>query len=370
VFARRIEKIDASGIRKVFDLAQKMTDPVNFSIGQPDFDVPEPIKEAAVAAIRKGKNKYTVTQGTQALREKIRAQLRAERNWEPEEVMITSGVSGALVLALLTLVDEGDEVLIPDPYFVMYKHLVNLAGGTPVFIDTYPDFNVTAAQIEAHVTDRTRLLLLNSPANPTGAIYGDETLKAIAEVARRHNVYIISDEIYERFAYDFPVPSIVKHMGEAMLLGGFSKTYAMTGWRLGFAAGPKEIIEQMTKLQQYTFVCAPSMAQEAGLAALDYDVGEYVDQFRRKRDLIYGGLQQAGYEVTKPHGAFYIFPKTPWGTDEQFVTSAIGNNVLVIPGSVFSEKHTHFRISYATTESQIKWGIELLAALKDGPAST
>jgi len=366
-FASRMAKIDSSGIRKVFDLAARLKDPINLSIGQPHFDVPEPIKDAAMAAIRAGKNRYTLTQGTAELRAQILAMLKSSRSWTPGEIIVTAGVSGGIMLAIMTLVDPGDEVIIPDPYFVMYKHLVNLCGGTPVFIDTYPDFKVRADKLRAAITDKTKLVVLNSPNNPTGAVYTRKDLEAIAPVLAERNTLAFSDEIYDAFTYDEKFASLVDvYPQNTLLFGGFSKAWAMTGWRLGYAAGPADIVREMIKLQQFSFVNAPSMVQEAGLAALDYDTRPWCDEYRRKRDLIYNGLKDY-YEVEKPGGAFYIFPKVPWGDDESFVKAAIDESLLVIPGSVFSEKHTHFRISYAASDETLHRGIEVLQKLAKNP---
>ena len=371
MIARRMAKLDASGIRKVFDLAAAMTDPINLSIGQPDFDVPEPVRDAAVHAIREGKNRYTVTQGIPDLHQALRNVLMERKGFDPEALLVTSGVSGALLLAFLVLIDDGDEVLIPDPYFVMYKHLVNLCGGTPVFVDTYPDFQLTAERMASAITPKTRMILLNTPANPTGAVVSDKELPRIVELARAHDLTVISDEIYDAFSYDGPVKSIGALYSKTLVMGGFSKSHAMTGWRLGYSTGPEDVIQEMTKLQQFSFVCAPSFAQISGVVALDVDPSPYVEAYRRKRDLIYSGLKDAGYDVTQPRGAFYIFPKAPWGTDHEFVAEAIRNNLLVIPGSVFSEKATHFRISYAATEDTIERGVDVLRQLiRQGPANT
>ena len=359
VIADRMGKLDSSGIRKVFDLAQNMKSPVNLSIGQPDFDVPDPVKQAAVGAIHDGLNKYTPTQGIEEFRQALRQTLRASRGVDPDSVLITSGVSGGLMLALLVIVNPGDEVLIPDPYFVMYKHLVNLASGAPVFIDTYPDFKLTRERIEPHLTERTKLLLLNAPGNPTGTVPSVEQLKAIADMARERDLLVISDEIYRHFSYDGPCPSIATYYDNTLILDGFSKSHAMTGWRLGYAAGPAEIVAEMTKLQQFSFVCAPSFAQIAGIKALDVDTTGYVGKYHKKRDMLCEGLK-GKYELVKPEGAFYLFPKVPWGTDHEFVAKAIENNLLIIPGSVFSEKNTHFRIVYAAADETIERGIEIL----------
>jgi len=362
VISKRMAQIDSSGIRKVFDLAAKLESPIDFSIGQPDFDVPEEAKEAAIAAIREGYNRYTVTQGIPELRQKIKAHVESRYGWAPEEVLVTSGVSGGIMLAILALVDPGDEVLIPDPYFVMYKHLTRLAGGIPKFIDTYPDFSLKAEKIERAVTDRTKLLIINNPCNPTGAVYREDELQAVAQVARQHKLLVMSDEIYCDFCYDEGFHSAVKYFPHVLLLGGFSKSYAFTGWRLGYACGPSSIISQMTKLQQFSFVCAPAPVQQAGLVALDLDVSAHIAKYKRKRDLIYQGLKDK-FEVSEPKGAFYIFPKVPRGTDEEFVKKAIESNVLVIPGSIFSEKNTHFRISFATSDDDIVHGAEVLSSL-------
>jgi len=361
-------KLDASGIRKVFDLAASMKNPINLSIGQPDFDVPEGVKEAAIEAIRQGRNRYTVTQGIAEMHSALRAKLKREKGIDAEGLLVTSGVSGALLLAFLVLINEGDEVLIPDPYFVMYKHLVNLCGGVPVFVDTYPDFGVTAERLRPHVTDRTKMILLNAPGNPTGTLIAEGELAKIAALARERDVILLSDEIYDCFVYEGRPVSVGALYPKTIVMGGFSKSHAMTGWRLGYAAGTAEIIQEMTKLQQFSFVCAPSFAQYAGLTALDVDTSAYRDAYRRKRDRIYSGLREAGYEVEEPGGAFYIFPKAPWGTDMEFVAQAIRNELLIIPGSVFSERNSHFRISYAASDETIEKGLEILRRLiNEGP---
>ena len=362
--------VDASGIRKVFDLAAKMKDPINLSIGLPDFDVPEVVKAAAVDAIQKGQNRYTPTQGIEPLRSRLRADLSNEMGRDIGEVLITSGVSGGLLLAMLAVIDPGDEVIFLDPYFVMYKHLLTMAGGKSVIVDSYPDFRFPAEKVERAITPRTKMLILNSPSNPTGVVMSEAEVKAAVDIARKHDLLILSDEIYEPFLYDSVLspqssvlPSPAKLYDKTIILRGFSKSHAMTGWRLGYAAGPAEIIAQMTKLQQYTFVCAPSPLQHAALKALDVSMTDAVAAYRKKRDLVYDGLR-GKFELVKPAGAFYIFPKAPAGqTASEFVAKAIENNVLIIPGNVFSERDTHFRISYATTDEKLKQGCEILSKL-------
>ncbi len=363
--ADRTSLIDASGIRKVFALAGELKNPVNFSIGQPDFDVPEPLKQEAIQAIEAGMNRYSQTAGEKDLLDKISAQVTAEFGWQNPAVIVASGVSGGLLLAFMALVNPGDEVIIPDPYFVMYKHLVNLMGGKCVFVSCYPDFRLPVDKIAAAITPRTKMIILNSPCNPTGIIYSPEEIQALAKVAAEKDVLVLTDEIYERFSYDAPSTSIGKYCEKVLVMRGFSKSHAMTGWRLAYVAAPaslRPVIEEMTKIQQYTFVCAPTPFQRAAIAAMSYNVDDLVKGYVRKRDLLYNGLKDK-FELAKPQGAFYAFPKAPDGSASEFVKRAIQNNVLVIPGNVFSERDTHFRISFATTDEDIQRGVEILCRL-------
>ena len=364
IISDRAGLIDASGIRKVFALAAKMKDPVNFSIGQPDFDVPDPIKAAAVDAISGGCNSYSQTAGDAELLEKLTAKVAAEMGIDDPSVLVTSGVSGALLLLFMAIINSGDEVIMADPYFVIYKHVIRMMGGKCVFVDSYPHFKLPVEGVEAAITDRTKLIILNSPANPTGGVYSEDEVKQIAEVARKHDILVMSDEIYDTFCYDGKCVSIAEHYEKTLLFKGFSKSYGMTGWRMAYAAGGDavaDILEQMTKIQQYTFVCAPAPFQKAAITALDVDMSDYVDEYRRKRDMIYDGLS-GKFEINKPGGAFYAFVKAPeWAKNAtEFVKKAIANNLLIIPGNVFSERDSHFRISYATTDDKIKQGIEIL----------
>ncbi|GIW82082.1 MAG: aminotransferase [Gemmatales bacterium] len=360
--AERMRHIDSSGIRKVFELARSLKDPVNLSIGQPHFDVPEPIKQAAHAAIDRGDNAYTVTQGIAELREKIQASVDARYGHKDRQVFITSGTSGGLVLALCCTVNPGDEVVVFDPFFVMYPHLVTLAGGKTVYVDTYPDFTIDLDKVKAVLTPKTKAILVNSPANPTGAVIPRDQLRELALLAHERNIVLMSDEVYRVFCYDEPFSSPAEFNEETLVFDGFSKAYGMTGWRLGFAHGPKRLIDEMVKLQQFSFVCAPSIVQHAGVAAWDYDTSRIVSDYRRKRDLLYDGLKDR-FDIVKPKGAFYMFPRAPWGTATEFVAEAIRNNLLIIPGRTFSRTDTHFRISYAAEDKTIERGIEILNRL-------
>jgi aspartate aminotransferase/aminotransferase len=365
MIAERMSRIDASGIRKVFDLAAKMENPVNLSIGQPEFDVPGPVKEAAKQAIDDGFNKYTLTQGISELRQTVRESLIADgrlAGHEAYDIMISSGTSGGLFLGLFALLNPGDEVLVADPYFVMYKHFVNLLDGVPVFVDTYPDFTLTAERVERYMTPKTKILIVNSPANPTGKVFADSTMKELAALCNEHGIFVLSDEIYSNFSYDRPHSTIFPHIENGLLLDGFSKSHGMTGWRVGYAVGPQNLIHHMNKLQQYTFVCSPSIAQKAAVIALQHDMSDVVELYKQKRDIIYSGLKDT-FELTQPGGAFYAFPKAPGGSGTAFVEKAIANNLLVIPGTVFSETDTHFRISFAAENALLEKGIEILNTL-------
>ncbi|NOT00332.1 MAG: aminotransferase class I/II-fold pyridoxal phosphate-dependent enzyme [Phycisphaerales bacterium] len=364
--AERIQSIGSSGIRKIFDLAATMADPIDLSLGQPDFAVPQAVKQAAIDAIRNDRNNYTVTHGLPALRDRILSGLVREFDWRPA-CLVTSGVSGGLVLALMACLNPGDEVLFADPYFVSYTHLVRLFGGTPVPVPVYDRFRLNAAAFEAAVTPRTKIIVINSPANPTGVVHGADEIEGIARLAERHDLLVISDEIYQLLSYDGPAASPVSFApARTLLLRGFGKSYGMTGWRMGYAAGPEAIIAQMAKLQQFTFVCAPHMAQVGCITALDTDMSRQINDYRGKRDLIARELGD-GYEFARPSGGFFVFPRIPAGYDSatQFVEAAIRNNLLVIPGNAFSARDTHFRVSYAVPDERIKRGCEVLRQLAE-----
>ncbi len=362
--AERMRFIEASGIRKVFELARSLKDPINLSIGQPHFDVPAPVKEAACAAIDRGANSYTVTQGMAELKNRLLADVRRAYSHPDRELLVTSGTSGGLTLAVLATVNPGDEVILFDPYFVSYPQLVRLAGGVPVLIDTAPDFQIDLDRVRAALTPRTKLIMVNSPANPTGTLPSRDSLRGLAELARERGILLLSDEVYRTFCYDGPFGSPAEFNDEVLVLDGFSKSHGMTGWRLGFAHGPRRIIEEMIKLQQFTFVCAPSMVQHAGLAACECDVSAVIADYRRKRDRLCAGLRER-FDFVRPGGAFYLYPRAPWGSGTEFVAEAIRHNLLIIPGVTFSRHDTHFRISYAAEDATIDRGIEILNRLAE-----
>lgn len=360
--ADRTKTFDSSGIRRVFDLAANLADPINLSIGQPDFDVPETIQDAAVEAIRGGRNAYSPTQGIGPLRESLLQEIRSAYPTHTRDVFVCSGTSGGLVLTMLSLVNPGDEVVFLDPFFVMYPALVRLCGGVPVAVDSYPDFRLRAADIEAALTPRTKMILINSPANPTGVTAEREELRRVAKLAADRGIALVSDEIYSRFMFDEPFVSPAEFNDQTIVIDGFSKSHAMTGWRVGFVHGPEEIIRTMLKIQQYSFVCAPQPAQWGALRAMSVDLQGHIDDYRRKRDLIYEGLADR-YEMTRPGGAFYLFPRAPGDAGTAFVERAIENNLLIIPGKIFSDRDSHFRISFAASDQTLRRGIDVLRRL-------
>lgn len=363
--ATRTDHFDSSGIRKVFDLAAKLRDPINLSIGQPDFPVPNDVKAAAVEAILADRNGYSVTQGIPTLRDRLQAEVDQQYGHDDRRVLITSGTSGALVLSMLALVDPGDEVICFDPYFVMYPALVGMVGGKTVLVDTYPDFQIDVDKVAAAITPRTKLILLNSPANPTGVVATEQQVRQLADLAREKQVALLSDEIYRTFCYEGPLASPAAHNEATIVVDGLSKSHGVTGWRLGWVHGPRAIVDKMTAIQQYTFVCAPHPLQHGGVAALGVDQTREAESYRRRRDLVVGGLRDAGYQVADSGGAFYVFPEVPegGGTASEFVARAIEKELLIIPGSVFSRRNTHFRISYAASEATIDRGLTVLRQL-------
>ncbi len=375
--ADRSRAIDTSGIRRAFELGATLTNPANLSIGQPDFPVPEAIKQRAIDAIREDHNGYTLTQGVPVLREAIARHMAEDLGWVVGEngcdLMVTSGTSGALLLACMALLNPGDEIVIPDPYFVVYPALARLCGAAAVYCDVHPDMRMTAERIEACLTERTKIVLLNSPANPSGVVLEEAEVERVARLCAERGVVLLSDEIYDAFTYADAreggrCPSPARHDRNVLVVRGFGKTYGCTGWRLGWAAGPSWLIGEMRKLQQYTFVCAPSMAQIGAAAAFEVDMEPIIESYARRRDMVLEALGDLAV-IPRPGGAFYAYLEVPerLGLDcEGFFQRALEKNVIVIPGSVFSRRSTHVRISYAAPEEMLARGLEGLRAVLEG----
>jgi aminotransferase len=367
--SQRVNQLAPSGIRKFFDLLASMEGVISLGVGEPDFVTPWQISEAAIYSLEKGQTMYTSNSGMPELRGELSRYLgeRYKLDYDPDsELLITVGVSEALDLTMRAILDPGDEVILPDPHYVSYDACVALAGGTPIMVPTNEknNFELSAADVEARITNKTKAILIGYPANPTGAVMGREKLLKIAEVARRHRLLVISDEIYARLVYG------VKHTCFATLpgmkentifLGGFSKAYAMTGWRIGYAAANKEIIGAMTKIHQYTIMCAPTMAQLAAIEALksgEPSVLEMVEDYNRRRLVMVKGLKDIGLPCFEPRGAFYAFPsiKGTGMTSEEFAEKLLKEEkVAVVPGTAFGQGgEGYVRCCYATSLAEIE----------------
>ena len=364
VFSKRIQLIRSSGIRKLFDLARTMSGVISLGIGEPDFDTPQHIREAAKRALDAGYTRYTPNAGFPDLREALSAKVAQVNglDYTPQEVLVSGGgCTGALLLALLTLVDPGDEVIISDPCFVVYEAVARIVGATPVFVAVREeeDFRLIPEDVEKSLTTKTKLIILNSPSNPTGGIQYREDIEGIAEVARKHNLYIVSDEVYETMLYEgmhhHSIAAIKGMRNRTVTVNSFSKTYAMTGWRIGYAVGTREIIDQMIKLQQYTMVHAPAVSQRAALAALN-GPQDFIEQMvtifdERRRFLIPRLNEIEGFRCPTPKGAFYAFPNVEGlGKLSKDMAQILlqSGGVAVVPGSVFGEGgEGYLRLSYA-----------------------
>lgn len=371
--ADRVTSLRPSGIRKFFDIVATMDDVISLGIGEPDFVTPEPILNAGIQALRSGETHYTSNAGIFTLREEITHYLEDHygvRYQPAHEVVVTVGVSEALYLAMTAIINPGDEIIIPTPCFVSYQAEVILAGGVPVEVPSSLEdrFQPDPAAIEAAVTPRTKAVFLGFPNNPTGAVASREVLLGIAEIAGRHDLLVISDEIYDNLVYDVEHVCFASLPGmkeRTITLGGFSKNYAMTGWRVGYAAAPREILEGLVRIHQYSIMSAPTVSQIAALTALR-EGEEFAESMRQKYDqrrkLIVVGLNEIGLETFEPQGAFYAFPKVTWNgmDDEAFAEGLLAEEkVAVVPGSAFGKGGEGFvRCSYATSYEKIERALE------------
>ena len=371
--ARAVAAIPPSGIRRFFDLVTELPDVISLGVGEPDFVTPWRVRETAVYRLEHGRTTYTANRGLPALCHALAAHLHRSTGltYDPaHQILVTTGVSEALDLALRTLLDPGDEVIVPEPCYVAYVPCVHLAGGVPVPLPTRAadGFVPDAVELERLVTPRTRAILLNYPNNPTGASFDRDALQAIARVAVRHDLVVISDEVYDRLVYGgqhVPIASLPGMAERTILLNGFSKAYAMTGWRVGYAAGPRDLIEAMTKIHQYTALCANRTAQEAAIEALEHgerDVQAMVEAYDLRRRLIVDGLNAIGLPCHLPDGAFYAFPSiAPTGlSSEEFAERLLREaRVAVVPGDAFGAAGAgHVRCSYAYALDQIEAALE------------
>ncbi len=376
LISHRVNQISPSGIRKFFDLIASMEGVISLGVGEPDFTTPWHIREAAIYSLEKGYTMYTSNLGMPELRQELSRYLRENYNlvYSPDkEILITVGVSEALDLIIRAILNPGDEVIMPDPCYVSYNPCVVLAGGSPIMVPTNQEnnFEIRADDIEAEVNNKTKAILIGYPANPTGAVLSRDKLAQIAEVAHRHHLLVISDEIYAKLVYGMEhtcFATLPEMKEDTILLGGFSKAHAMTGWRIGYAAANEEIINSMNKIHQYTMLCAPIMGQIAAIEALragEASIAEMVEEYNQRRRVIVKGLNDIGLSCFEPRGAFYAFPsiKVTGMTSEEFSERLlVEEKVAVVPGTAFGEcGEGYVRCCYATSLADIE---EALSRMK------
>ena len=371
--SKMVETIKPSGIRKFFDIVSEMKDAISLGVGEPDFDTPWHIRDEGIYALSKGKTFYTSNAGLKELREEICTYLKRTQKiqYNPlKEVIVTVGGSEAIDIGLRAIINAGDEVIIPQPAYVSYEPCTILAGAKPVIINLKAEneFRLTAEELENAITDKTKVLILPFPNNPTGAIMEREDLEKIAEVIRKHDIYVMSDEIYSELTYKGEHVSIASIEGmqeRTILINGFSKAYAMTGWRLGYACGPESIIKQMTKIHQFAIMCAPTTSQYAAVEALrngDEDVKMMRQAYNQRRRFLLNAFKEMNLECFEPFGAFYVFPciKEFGMTSEEFATRFLEEEkVAAVPGNAFGESgEGYLRISYAYSLDNLKIAME------------
>lgn len=377
-----ITQVKPSGIRKFFDIAAEMKNVISLSVGEPDFSTPWHVRDEGIKSLQDGKTWYSPNRGFTDLRKEISKYFERKFNVfyeESTEVLVTVGGSEAIDLCIRTLINNGDEVLIPQPSFVCYEPMTIMANGKPVIIETKIEnsFRLTAEELESHITDKTKLLILPFPNNPTGAVMRKEHLEEIAKVVKKHNIMVLSDEIYSELTYGgiphISIASIDGMRERTIVVNGFSKSYAMTGWRLGYALGPHQIIDAMTKLHQFAIMSAPTTAQYAAIEALkngDTDIDKMREQYDMRRRFIVEGFRNMGLDCFEPEGAFYIFPciKNTGLTSDEFCTQLIKSyQVAVVPGTAFGDCGEGFiRVSYSYSLKHITEALERIKLFVDG----
>ncbi len=365
----KIKSVKPSGIRKFFDIANEMEDVISLSVGEPDFHTPWHVREAGIESLEKGRTSYSPNRGFAQLREEIAKYFsrKYQLEYAPDsEILVTVGGSEAIDLCVRAVLSPGDEVLIPEPSFVCYVPIVQMAGGVPVIIETKAEnkFRLTPEEIEEKISDKTKMLILPFPNNPTGAVMRREDYKAVAEVVKKHNLFVLSDEIYSELTYGtephVSFPEIDEMKERTVVINGLSKSHSMTGWRIGFAAGPEAIISAMTKLHQFAIMCAPTTSQHAAIEALkngDDDIIRMREEYDMRRRLIVDGLNRIGLSCFEPEGAFYVFPsvKSTGLSSAEFCEKLIyAKQVAVVPGDAFGECGEGFvRISYSYSLAHI-----------------
>jgi aspartate aminotransferase/aminotransferase len=361
--SRRLSSLQESGIRKFFSLAAGRKDLVNLSIGVPDFPTPPEVADAACQAIRAGKNQYTPTTGIPELRAAIAGLLKKKGvAARPEEIIVTNGTTGALALTLGGLLDPGDEVILPDPVFPLYRELLGFLGAEVKTLDTRPDFRLTAAKLAPLLSERTKLVVLLSPGNPTGVVPSRAELEELAELLKKKGTAVLADEVWEKVVFNggghTSFASLLPE--QTLTANAFSKSHAVTGWRVGWLHAPGALAAELAKLQQFLFVCAPTPFQNAFAEVPEISIEKEVAELQKKRDFLAGKLKEAGFEFPLPEGGIFLCPRASEGFAERAITAG----VAVVPGSAFSQWNDFFRVSFSAPWEALEKGAEILAGLK------
>ena len=363
--SNKVDKIDSSQIQKAYKLAATLKNPIDLSIGIPFGNTPTPVKRASIKAINDNFTRYTPPQGIDKLIIRLFEKLKNKNKLPIKNkdcIIVTPGVTVGLLLVFLVLFEKDNEIIFFDPFFPVYLQLCNILGIKPKLISTYPNFELDSAKLEKAINKKTKAILINSPNNPTGVVYSKDNLSEITRLAKKHNLIVISDEIYEDFTYTgahFSIGSVYKN---TITLNGFSKSFAMSGFRIGYLAGPDEIIDAIKKIAPYTYFSNSSIAQYAALEALETGNSTIIKEHKKRRDLAIK-LLSPKFEVHGGDGAFYLFLRAPNSDGDKFVERAAQKNLLLLPGSLFSTENTHFRLSYATPIENLKKGAEIINKL-------
>lgn len=365
MIANRAKDFDSREVRRIFEAAKMIKNPINLSIGEPNFDIPEEIKEEAITHIRAGFNKYTHASGLEELRDQLARKIKSKNNIKlnKNQISLTPGISGGLLVTSLILFDKDDEVIVLDPYFPTFPELVKLSEAKPIYVNTYPSFSLPLEKIEKAITKKTKAIIINSPNNPTGAVYTEDDIRNLVNVVRKKNIVVISDEIYEDYVYEgkhFSVGSIYEN---TVSLWGFSKTYGMTGWRLGYLTGPEKFMGKVHDLVQYLYFSPPSIPQKAAITALKIGPPKGIlSQFKAKRDYVLKNLKRE-FKISGAKGSYYIFIEVPGGNVDKFLEKSMKKKLFMYPGKIFSQQNTHIRISFSVDFGNLKKAVGIMNSL-------
>lgn len=365
--SRRLEAFDSSIFRDIFLKQQTLTDPIDLSVGSPEDVTPPHVKAAGIRAIEQDLTGYTPANGLPELRTAIQEKLAKENNIHADisQITVVPGLTTGQLLVYMAILDPGDEIIVMDPGYPPYFQLAGALGAEIMPVLTLPTFQLDLAEIEASITDKTKAIVINSPNNPTGAVYPEEDLRSVAEIAEAHGIFIISDEIYEHFVYEGKHFSIGSIYPNTITLHGFSKQYSMTGWRLGYISGPADVVEAINELQQYAVFSSSSIAQHAALEAIKNE-HKVLEKYRRKRDFAVENLRKLGLEIRGASGSYYVFFRAPRDmTDLEFTELALDHNLILVPGRAFSSRHGYVRLSYGAPFETVEAGIKSIGNIID-----